>query len=128
MDLHPDRGVSFMAKHVLTQLVDDLDGGPADVANFRFAVDGKQYEIDLSNENVIRFEEAIDPFVTAARGVHKAASPKQSSNGRRPAGVDRAQIRAIREWGQKRFPGQVADRGRISADVVEAYEKEAGRS
>jgi hypothetical protein len=114
-----------MAKQVLTQLVDDLDGGPADHANFPFALDGKSYEIDLSKENVIRLEEALDEFITAARRVRGAG--KQTSNGRRRAAQDREQNQAIREWA-RRNDMPVADRGRIPASVVDAYHQEAGRS
>jgi hypothetical protein len=115
-----------MAKHVETLLVDDLDGSPADVT-LKFALDGKQYEIDLSQANAIRFDEAVDEFVTAARRASRPGAASAKSSNRQPAHKDREQIRAIREWGQKRFPGQVADRGRIPRDVVEAYDKEAGR-
>jgi hypothetical protein len=113
-----------MAKQVNVQLVDDLDGGPADIANFTFGLDGKTYEIDLSKANVIRFEEAVDEFVTAARRVRSSATAKQPA---RRLPTDREQTRAIREWA-RRNGHEVADRGRIPVAVVEAYENRAGRS
>jgi hypothetical protein len=114
---------SSMAKQVLTQLVDDLDGGPADYADFTFALDGKTYEIDLSKENVIRLEGLLDEFIVAARRVRKQGPAKQPT---RPASRDREQTRAVREWA-RRNGLEVADRGRIPASVVEAYENRAGR-
>lgn len=39
-----------MAQRVEVILEDDIDGGPAD-ETVRFAINGTQYEIDLSSEN-----------------------------------------------------------------------------
>ena len=39
-----------MAKQIIHKLVDDLDGGDAD-ETVKFALDGVQYEIDLSKAN-----------------------------------------------------------------------------
>jgi hypothetical protein len=112
-----------LAKQVQTLLVDDLDGSPADVT-LKFALDGKQYEIDLSQANAIRFDEAVDEFVTAARRASRPGSkPAQVSNGRRP----KEQTKAIRRWLRERGE-QVSDRGRIPHQLVELFDKEAGRA
>jgi hypothetical protein len=41
-----------MAKTTIVQLTDDLDGGKADTT-VSFGLDGVNYEIDLSEENVV---------------------------------------------------------------------------
>jgi hypothetical protein len=47
-----------MAQKVIRQFVDDIDGSEAE-RTFSFAVDGTQYEIDLSSENILEFNDAI---------------------------------------------------------------------
>jgi hypothetical protein len=111
-----------LAKHVETLLVDDLDGSPADVT-LKFALDGKQYEIDLSQANAIRLEEALDEFVTAARLVRRGSKPAVKAPARRP----KEQTKAIRRWLRERGE-QVSDRGRIPTHLVELFDKEAGRA
>jgi hypothetical protein len=112
-----------LAKQVQTLLVDDLDGSPADHADFPFALDGKQYEIDLSQANAIRLEEALDEFVTAARLVRRGSKPAVKAPARRP----KEQTKAIRRWLRERGE-QVSDRGRIPTHLVELFDKEAGRA
>jgi hypothetical protein len=111
-----------MAKHVEVQFVDDMDGSPADYKGYEFSLDGKFYKIDLSKENVIRLEEAMDPFVVAATRVSRAQATAKKSAAR--PSQDREQNQAIRDWA-RRNGHQVADRGRIPASVVDAYHKEA---
>ena len=96
-----------MAEIREVRLVDDLDGEPAD-GTVEFGIDGKKYEIDLSEANAKRLREALAEFVAAA--------------GRRPS-IDREQNQAIRDWARKRGM-KVSDRGRIPAEVLEAYHKE----
>jgi hypothetical protein len=112
-----------MAKQVLTQLVDDLDGGEADV-NIEFGWNGDWYEMDLSMKNSDEYEDLMARYLAVARKVRKQTGPKQARNGRRPATQDREQNQAIREWARKRGM-DVADRGRIPASVVDAYHQEA---
>lgn len=61
-----------MAQKVTVQLVDDLDDSPITTGEGRtveFAFDGSSYEIDLSNDNVDKFREAISDYIAAARKV-----------------------------------------------------------
>jgi hypothetical protein len=112
-----------MAQQVLVSLVDDLDGQVAD-ETVAFGLDGKSYEIDLSSENATRLRDALADYVAAARrpgNNRRGASGGGASLARRPV-VDREQNQAIREWARKQGL-KVSDRGRISADVVDAYHK-----
>jgi nucleoid-associated protein Lsr2 len=113
------------------RLVDDLDGEAAD-ETVEFGIDGKNYEIDLSKGNASRLRDALADFVSAAR---KAGGRRRSgagtgsasgSAGAAPKGrtaIDREQNQAIRDWARKRGM-KVSDRGRIPAEVLEAYHKE----
>ena len=113
------------------RLVDDLDGESAD-ETVEFGIDGKSYEIDLSKENAGRLRDVLADFVSAARrvgGRRRAGSSSGSGSGgagaapKGRASIDREQNQAIRDWARKRGM-KVSDRGRIPAEVLEAYHKE----
>jgi hypothetical protein len=115
------------------RLVDDLDGETAD-ETVEFGIDGKNFEIDLSKENAVRLRDALADFVSAARraggrrrgGSSAPVNSASGSAGTAPKGrtaIDREQNQAIREWARKRGM-KVSDRGRIPAEVLEAYHKE----
>jgi hypothetical protein len=52
----------------MTRLVDDIDGSQA-VTTVSFALDGRSYEIDLSESHLSALQQALAPFVSAARTV-----------------------------------------------------------
>ena len=115
-----------MAQQVNVKLVDDLDGSDA-AGTVSFALDGRAYEIDLSEDNAARLRESLASFVAAGRksGGSAAAgrrAPKMTaSSGRRPQPLDREQTAAIRAWARQNGH-QVSDRGRISKTVVDAFQ------
>jgi len=100
-----------MARKVTIALEDDLDGGPAD-HTIRFALDGADYEIDLSGHNATAFREQLAPFIQHAR---KA--------GRRPArsATSRQRSTSIRAWAQEHGIA-LSQRGRLPARVVSQYQ------
>jgi hypothetical protein len=112
-----------MAQKVLVQLVDDLDGSTAE-QTVEFALDGVQYQIDLSSDNAGALREALEPFVTAARraGGRKRSAAARAAGGRASSTSDRERNQAVREWARAQGMN-VSERGRIPADVVEAYDK-----
>jgi hypothetical protein len=110
-----------MAQRTQVILEDDLDGNRAD-QTIQFGIHGATYEIDLSEANVEKLDEALRPFISAGR---KVSGGRNGSVSRRSAGAttksDPEQLKAIREWA-KANGQKVSDRGRISAEVVAAYE------
>jgi hypothetical protein len=107
-----------VAQKVETRFVDDLDGSAA-AETVRFAIAGREYEIDLSRENAERLRDGLAAFVRAAR---RPAGNRRSAEGRpeRRVTVDREQSIAVREWA--RASGfEVSDRGRIPSAIQEAY-------
>src|SRR5262245_60403013 len=107
-----------MAQKVQVILVDDLDGGEAE-ESVSFSLDGVTYEIDLSASNAEALREAIAPWVGHARRVSgRAARGRGPARGRAAAKADLGDVRAwARENGY-----QVSDRGRVSAEVMSAYD------
>jgi hypothetical protein len=115
-----------VAQKVTVSLIDDLDGDKAD-ETVEFGLDGKSYEIDLSSGNADKLRDALASYVAAARrpgGRRRSGGggPAAAATARRPS-VDREQNQAIRDWARKRGM-KVSDRGRIPADVLEAYHQE----
>ena len=67
-----------MARTLVVTLTDDLDGGDAD-ETVTFGLDGKSYEIDLSEANAEKLRKALAPFVEKG-----TATTKPSRNKSRP--------------------------------------------
>lgn len=111
-----------MAQKVTVSLVDDLSGDNAD-ETVVFGLDGKSYEIDLSSGNADKLRSALAAYVSAARrpGGQRRAEAAAATVKRAP--VDREQNQAIREWARKRGM-KISDRGRIPADLLDAYHNE----
>lgn len=105
------------------RLIDDLDGDTAD-ETVEFSIDGRTYEIDLSKGNAGKLRDALASYVAAARraGGRRRSSSAASAPARRPS-IDREQNQAIRGWARKRGM-KVSDRGRIPAEVLDAYHQE----
>ncbi|GAA4255461.1 histone-like nucleoid-structuring protein Lsr2 [Dactylosporangium darangshiense] len=119
-----------MARRVIHELIDDLDGGLAD-ESLSFGLDGVQYTIDLSAKNAADLRDVLAPYVVAATKIGRTSAPVPPARGGargRPvlsARAEREQNRAIREWAQSKGL-EVSDRGRIRADIVERFHAEAG--
>lgn len=112
-----------MVQKVVVELVDDLDGTASDdITTIAFALDGVSYEIDLTEDNANTLRDAVADFIAAGRRTGGRIKRGISPSAARPAVADREQTRAIRDWArQNGF--DMADRGRISASVVEAYKE-----
>jgi hypothetical protein len=101
---------------VVCVAVDDLDGHTGhDVRPVSFGLDGVWFEIRLGAANAARLRAALDRFVRAARRV-PATAPLPVS------GVEAHLAGAVRRWARERGY-RVSDRGRLSAIVLEAYER-----
>ncbi|MCC5781694.1 hypothetical protein CRM73_01780 [Kocuria sp. CCUG 69068] len=105
-----------MAQKVEVHLEDDLDGGPAD-STLTLALDGRDYEIDLSDANAERLREALRPFVAAAR---KAPTGNRRTNRTISTSTSTGETAAIRAWAREQGR-QVSDRGRIHQSIKDAY-------
>lgn len=105
-------------KRITTELVDDLDGtviGPADGGTVTFALDGASYEIDLGRANQQALRDSLAPFIAKAR-----STGRRSGGAPRKRSTSNGDTAAVREWAQ-RNGYTVGDRGRIPAEIREAY-------
>ncbi|MFV2020600.1 MULTISPECIES: histone-like nucleoid-structuring protein Lsr2 [Micromonosporaceae] len=116
-----------MAKQIIHKLVDDLDGGDAD-ETVKFALDGVQYEIDLSEKNADKLRQVFAPYVGAGTKIGRGGVVVggRAARGRGGAAADREQNRAIRAWAKKEGK-EISDRGRIPQEIVDEYHAKAGR-
>lgn len=99
------------------QLEDDLDGGPADTT-VSFAFEGTAYEIDLNSGNAAKMRDAFAPYIGSARKAGRGGGRRAVSASRRSSGN---RTNDIREWARDNG-FTVNDRGRLSREVVDAYE------
>jgi hypothetical protein len=105
-----------MAKRVQVIHTDDLDGSAAD-ETISFALDGVAYSIDLSSANAAKLREAFAPYIAA--GERDRSARRAGSGRRKSSGTAATEIRA---WAIAEGM-QVSSRGRVSAEVREAYER-----
>lgn len=111
--------VSTMARRIVHQLVDDIDGSVLEVGEgetLHFSLNSTAYEIDLSSAHADQLRSALEPFIAAGRRSGTAArssAPKKRTT-RNP------EVAAIRAWANENGH-PLSERGRIPATVLEAY-------
>ncbi|MEV6595858.1 Lsr2 family protein [Actinoplanes sp. NPDC051346] len=115
-----------MARQVITTLIDDIDGKPAD-RTVEFSLDGTAYTIDLSEANAGKLRKALDPFINAGTRIGRSGSGRAAARTApvRTAG-SRDENRLIREWAAQ-HGHQISERGRIPQSVSSAYRAAHGR-
>jgi hypothetical protein len=112
-----------MARRIVHQLVDDLDGSVLEIGEGEtvlFSLDGVAYEIDLTEENAAALRDSLAPYIAAARSVSRTSSASGGS-GRPRRRTGQRDYSAIREWA-KENGHTVSERGRVPASVLEAYD------
>lgn len=90
--------------------VDDLDGEPAD-ETVEFGLDGRSYQIDLSERNAEKLRECLTPYIAAVG---------QNNTEVEASTVGRTAL--IRDWA-RHHGYKVNDRGRIPANIQAEYER-----
>lgn len=118
-----------MAKKVvqLVEFIDDMDGSEvseSDIETIAFTWDGAAYEIDLKPANAKKFAAAVKPYVDSARRARRGSSSHSGGSSRRAgggSGRSKDQLQAIRDWATSQGY-EVAPRGRIKAEVIEAFD------
>ncbi|GAA1053892.1 histone-like nucleoid-structuring protein Lsr2 [Dietzia natronolimnaea] len=111
-----------MAEKVIRILVDDISGqeiADGEGRRVTFGFEGSTYQLDLTDEHLQELQDAIDPYIQAGTRVSSGSKPRQravSGSGRRSE-----ELQAIRDWANENGY-DVAPRGRIKREVIEAYE------
>ena len=110
-----------MAQQIQTVFIDDIDGGEA-AGTVRFALDGVDYEIDLSIEHTDELHTALGTYIGHARKV--GGTSRRAPRGRRAGSA--IDTTAVRSWAREQGI-DIKDRGRVPANIVARYEAATGR-
>jgi hypothetical protein len=109
-----------VARKTITRLVDDLDGTEIKEGTgqtVRFGLDGRDYEIDLSDKNAEKLRSALSRYVDAARRVGGRA---RRNGSRSLSGKSAVSPQAVRAWA-KANKVELSARGRIPQSVVDQF-------
>lgn len=115
-----------MARRIVHQLVDDIDGSVLEVGEgetIHFSLNGQAWEVDLNEAHARELREALEPYISAGRRAGSGGAPRSSSSSssrKRPA--RNPEVAAIRAWANDNGYS-LSERGRIPAPVIEAYNK-----
>ena len=115
-----------MAQKTIVTLVDDLTGEVAEnISTVEFALDGRAYELDLTDENSTKLHDALSQYVNAARkiGGRRRSGPRPGraiKSTSHTTGYNRETLKSIREWAKKSGK-EISDRGRIPQEIVDEF-------
>ena len=109
-----------MAQRVNVVLVDDLDGSDAS-ETVSFALDGVDYEIDLTDQHAAELRDALAVYIGHGRRTGGRRRRGQGAGGGRSSSASAGPSASdIRAWARENG-WDVPERGRVSAEVREAY-------
>src|SRR5436305_7610185 len=111
--------MACMAQRIVTELTDDTDGKPAD-ETVTFALDGREYEIDLTSKNAAALRKAVDLYVKNGRRIGGGRRARTSATPPAQRSAGDLDTKAVRAWAHKNGH-KVSERGRIPGSVIEAY-------
>lgn len=109
-----------MAQKVNIILVDDLDDSEA-TETVSFGLDGTSYEIDLNDEHAAELREALAGYIGHARKVPSSSGRRSSRKSSAASSSSGASAADVRVWARENGH-EVPERGRIPADIREAYD------
>ena len=113
--------VNSMARRIVHQLVDDIDGSVLEVGEgetVHFSLNGTAYEIDLNADHVEELRKAFEPYISAGRKAGSSGSTRTAAPRKRSA--RNPEVASIRTWANENGYS-LSERGRIPGPVVEAY-------
>jgi len=113
-----------MAQKQTVTYVSDLSGAEItdnDSPSLRFGWDGTDYTIDLTAKEAEKFYKAVEPYLTAATKVGRSGG---RSRGKASSSGSTSNAAEIRAWAKSNGM-EVPERGRIPAEVREAFESKA---
>ena len=108
-----------MAQRVNVVLVDDLDGGDA-AETVSFALDGVDYEIDLSEQHAGELRNALSLYIGHGRRTGGRRRRSSAGGATKSSGSGGPSASEIRAWARENG-WDVPERGRVAAEVREAY-------
>ena len=121
-----------MAKKTIEIITSDLSGvelPPGDGETIIFSVGGADYSIDLTDAEAKHFYSTLEKYTKVAtkRSSLSASTSTRGGGARKPSGSGRSseELAHIRAWA-KENGHQVSERGRIKAEVLDAFDAANG--
>lgn len=117
-----------MAKKTIEIITSDLSGEELERGQGRtitFSVDDSAYSIDLTDAEAQEFHDTLGKYTSvAARRSNRPAQARKTSgtSGSSGSGRTSEELAHIRAWA-KANGHEVSDRGRIKAEIIEAFDK-----
>ena len=109
-----------MAQRTVVVRTDDFDGkelGPGEGQTISLAVDGVEYEIDLSVRNAQKLRDDLGKWVDKARRVDGTRRRGRTSSSKATRDYE---PKDVRKWAKSNNV-EVPARGRIPAEVIDQY-------
>lgn len=97
-----------MAKRTVVTMVSDLSPDEEATETVVFGIDGKTYEIDLTDEEAVELRRRLEVFVEHGRPRTRARR-------------DNGEVKQIREWAKEQGI-EIPARGRLPQNVVDQYQ------
>jgi Lsr2 len=111
-----------MAQKIQTLFIDDIDGSAAE-GTVRFALDGTDYEIDLSSKHSDELREILADYIAHARKAGGTTRRAIARGSRKASAIDTV---AVRTWARENGY-DIKERGRVPADVVAKFQEATGQ-
>ncbi len=111
-----------MAQKVSVEILDDIDGSTA-AQTVQFSLDGVTFEIDLSDRNASALRHELARYIGAGRRI--GGRKVRVATGQPTTASDRERNQQIRAWANANGY-EVSERGRLSSEVVAAYDRAHG--
>lgn len=104
----------------IVKLVDDLDGESDAEMTLEFGLDGKDFAIDLNDENYEQYRAILELLASKGREVVRETPKRKTLSTGKKTGTQ-GKTQEMREW--LRANGhQVSDRGRVPQHLVDLWE------
>lgn len=116
-----------MARRVLTILSSDLSGVEIEDGKggtVHFALEGTEYEIDLTDKEADELRKTFAKYTDAARRSSSRSTSTSSRRGgssRSGSGRSPEELQAIRDWANSNGYN-VSSRGRVKKEILDAYD------
>ena len=116
-----------MARRVLTILSSDLSGVEIEDGKggtVHFALEGTEYEIDLTDKEADELRKTFAKYTDAARRSSSrsaSASSRRGGSSRSGSGRSPEELQAIRDWANSNGYN-VSSRGRVKKEILDAYD------
>lgn len=113
-----------MAKKTIEIITSDLSGEELESGQGRtilFSVDDSAYSIDLTDAEADEFRKTLSTYTSVASRRSSRPAQSRKTSGSSGSGRSTEELAHIRTWA-KENGHEVSDRGRIKAEVIEAFD------